>query len=210
MATEVLKTKKRKNNVKAHILRKSGEVPVVLFGRHMDNSEHLRVDERELTIFLNHHSTGSQATIKVGRKDQLCILKEVQRDVLTEKILHVSFQALTEGESIKVTIPIVIKGRDSLPADAVLQENLSELDIESLPKHLIEHVEVDVSKLEIGDSILVKDLEVFSDENIDVLSNPESSIVSISMAKMEVEEDTEEDISPMDVPLVGEEDSQEA
>ncbi len=176
-----LASEKRDVAAKAKDIRKKGFVPAVVYGHHLDPIN-IQISEAEVAKFLKTNSIGSKVLLLVGKEEHLSILKESQREPVSYKIMHMDFQALTTGEKIKVTVPIIFKNRDSVGSDKVLQEQMSEIEISTLPKFLIDHVSIDVAEYDLGDSVLVSDLDVSKDKNIEVLSPQESQVFVISHA----------------------------
>ncbi len=176
-----LASEKRDVAAKAKDVRKNGFVPAVVYGHHLDPIN-IQISETEVAKFLKTNSIGSKVLLLVGKEEHLSILKESQREPVSYKIMHMDFQALTTGEKIKVTVPIIFKNRDSVGSDKVLQEQMSEIEISTLPKFLIDHVSIDVAEYDLGDSVLVSDLDVSKDKNIEVLSPQESQVFVISHA----------------------------
>lgn len=195
MATYTLLSEKRDLALRAKKIRKSGFVPAVIFGHHMDPLG-IKIKQDVATKFLNVHSTGTKVLLKIDGEEQLAIFKEIQRDPITSKIIHIDFQALTSGEKVKVSLPINYLNRDMLEQDAVLQEQLSEIEISTLPKFLVDHVNVDLSKFKLGDAAFVADLDISKDENIEVITHKEAQVFTITHAAKfseELPEDEEEE-----------------
>ena len=187
METYKLLCEKRNLAVKAKTSKKEGYVPAVVYGHHLDPI-HILISHAEITRFLHANSLGSKVILSIEGSEHLAIFKDSQRDPLSHKIIHIDFQALTSGEKIKVTVPIVFQNKDSVGNDKVLQEQLSEIEILALPKFLIDHVEVDVAKYDLGDSALVSDLDIYNDKNIEILSPHDSQVLIISHAAKFTEE----------------------
>lgn len=102
------------------------------------------------------------------------IVKSVQFDPVTDRVIHVDFQGLTKGERIQLRIPVNLVGTAvGVKEGGLMQHYLHKLDVECLPKDIPEHFDVDVSNLNIGDAIHVSDLD-FPDVTI---LNPESATV---------------------------------
>lgn len=192
MNTYTLSCEKRDLAVKAKKIRKNGLVPAVIYGRHIDSIS-IQMKQDVALKFLQYNTVGSKLFLDIDGEEHMAILKEFQRDPSNRKIVHMEFQALTSGEKVKVTIPVNYNNRDSLSQDTFLQEQLSEIEISTLPIHLIDHVSIDVSKYTLGDSVYVSDLDIANDENIEVLSPLESLVCSFTHAAKLVEEVPEDE-----------------
>jgi large subunit ribosomal protein L25 len=205
-----LSCEKRDSDVKAKKIRKEGFVPAVVFGPHID-SMNIKIQKVEAEKFLKAHSIGAQVDLDIEGEEQLALLRKAQKDPLSTQTLHIEFYALTSSEAVDVTLPVNYLNRDSVGTEAYLQEELSEIEISTLPKYLIEHVDVDVSKYELGDTVFVKDLDVSNDENIEVLTPADTLVCSITHAPtMEEPEEEEEEVEEAaEVPVVGEEETEE-
>ncbi|MCK4800980.1 MAG: 50S ribosomal protein L25, partial [Anaerolineales bacterium] len=141
--------------------------------------------------------TGSNTliTLKIGKKEYLTLVREVQREVIIRDLLHIDFQAVSLEESITTSVPIVVEGE--APAvkelNALLVSSLDELQIEALAKDLPDIISVDVSELfEIGDNIRVKDLIIPGD--VKILDDPEETVIVVAAPTlMEIEPEVEVD-----------------
>jgi large subunit ribosomal protein L25 len=108
--------------------------------------------------------------------------------------------ALTEGQKIKVSLPVSYINKDTLAKDVFLQEQMSEVEISTLPKYLVDHVIVDLSGFSLGDSIHVSDLDVSKNKNIEVLSPGDALVSTLTHATRAEEEPEEEEETPEEVP----------
>ncbi len=191
--------RKKKGKGAARSLRREGKVPAILYGKDMEPLP-LSVPSKELSD-LEHKQgiTGSLLKLKVDGKTYTAVIKEVARGPLTDEYLHVDFQKISLTEKISTFVPIVVKGEEVCPGiklGGVLQHGINEVEIEALPRDIPEHLEVDVSNLEIGDNIRVGDLtpppgvEIISDENEIVLT-----ILPPTLYEEEVEEVAEEEVA---------------
>ncbi len=165
-------------------LKKEDRVPGVLYSNKIDA---VAIDVARKAINpLVFTSKAHIISLKVeGHDEYECVIKDVQFDPVTDKILHFDLLGLTRGEVFQLEVPVQLKGSAAgVKEGGILQENLHKLSIECLPKDIPEALEVDVSELNIGDSIHVGEL---SFENVKIL-NPEDSIVaSVIVPKIEKE-----------------------
>ncbi|MBN1624194.1 MAG: 50S ribosomal protein L25 [Clostridia bacterium] len=182
---------KRDLAIKAKQIRKNGFVPAVVYGHNID-SLGIQINQNTAKKFAQTHSVGSKVLLIIDGKEQLSLFKDFQRDPIKQNILHIDFHALTSGEAVKVSLPIVYINKDSIGKDIFLQEQMNEIEISTLPQYLIDYISVDLSKYSLGDSVHVRDLDIFSDENFDVLSSPESLVCSLTHKAKFVDEVEEE------------------
>ena len=176
-------------------LRENGKLPAILYGRKFDSMP-ISFDYKEF-YHLYRESIGQQNFffIKVKSKEYRTLIKEVQIDPVSRRIVHIDFQEIYAGQKIDVEIPIKIIGdAPGVLEGGIIDMNLREIQIKCLPKDLPESLEIDVSKLEIGDSIHIEELSgKFS--NIEILEEMGETVVSIILPKVEeekVEEELEE------------------
>ncbi|NCO37551.1 MAG: 50S ribosomal protein L25 [Armatimonadetes bacterium CG_4_10_14_3_um_filter_66_18] len=150
----------------ARRLRRTGRVPGVVYGRGSDPKV-LSVDEKELMGLLKT-AAGSALLIDLtlsGNGQQsplLCLVKEVQRHPVTRGLLNVDFLSISLTEQISVTVHIVGEGEavGVENSGGILEQNLRSLSISCLPTAIPDEIRVDISGLEIGDSLHVSDLPI--------------------------------------------------
>ncbi len=181
----------------ARKLRATGRIPGICYRR---NAESIAVslDPRELELVLQSASAGINTLLDLkvaGGGDfdgRQVLVKELQRDPISGAYLHADLYAVDLKQTIHVSIPIQIKGSAiGVTQDAgILDHATRELDVECLPNAIPEEFAVDVSGLDIGDSIHVRDLEI--PEGVEILNDPDVSIVSV-VAPVAVEEEVVED-----------------
>lgn len=178
-------------------LRNEGFVPAVVYGNHQD-TKNIKVSKSDIIKVINKNGTSAQVKLKVQGKTVSTIIKEVQNDVLKYDILHVDFQRLSENETIKIKLPIQLEGTSKVENNSTLvQHQLNEIEIECLPQYLVENIVADVSGISIGHPFKVSDLEIFKDENISVLSDPNEVIATLVVNNTNEEEtETETEIEP--------------
>ncbi len=195
MNTTVLKAQTRNTTGtnKAKKLRQSHLVPGILYGSKTDNLN-IVFDQIELAKFLQTNAKGSTANILLEGEEIFAIVREVQRDPIKRTPLHIDFQALQSDEKIRITVPFVFIGRETLGETLILQEFASGVEIQVLPKDLIDRVEVDISGSSYGDSMTIGELEIAKNEDIEILSEYSDPIYSIIEADVFEEPETDEEI----------------
>jgi large subunit ribosomal protein L25 len=162
MADQQLKAEPRTDAGKgvARKLRADGRVPAVLYG-HGKPARSLSVDAKDLFHLL--HEAGSNAIVDlvVDGKKTMAIPREIQRDHVRGRYLHVDFLEVRRDEKITVDVPIHLTGESAgVKAGGVLEHHLWELRIECLPQDLPEAIEADISALNVNDSLRVSDMVV--------------------------------------------------
>lgn len=165
----------------ARTSRREGRVPGILYG-HGEESVPLSVDARELQRLV--HSVSIENTIVDLALDKAkapvkVLIREIQRHPTREQYLHVDFFHIAMDEKLSVEVPIVLIGTPVGVKDkgGIVDHQLRELEVYCLPGEIPEKIEVDVSALDIGDSIHVSELSV--PEGIDVETDAERSVVAV-------------------------------
>ena len=203
MEKVVLEANSRKTGSKSEnkTKRKSGRIPGIFY---MKGTNPISIDVSEKVIkpliFTGEtHLVG----LKVDNNQELdCIIKDVQFDPVTDRVVHFDLLGLTSGETFELEVPIVFKGSAVGVKDGgVLQQHLHKLDIECLPKDIPQHLEVDVTELEIGDSIHISDLNF---DKVTILNSKTTVVVSVNHPKVEKEPAPEEVVEePTEPELIG-------
>lgn len=204
MAT--LAVTKRNESLKPKQLRRKGIIPAVLYGKNLDASISIQVNQRDAEKFLKSTHTGAQAEIDLEGDEYLAMVKTVSYDILSQKLAHIEFQVLTAGETVKTSAHIRFINREQVSSDGILNEMLNEIQLECLPKDMPDEIEVDLAGLQVGDSIEANQLDIMKDERYKILTPADSVLVHISTPSVEVEEEEEEaGEESVEVPLVGSE-----
>lgn len=187
-----------------------GLIPAVVYGPKFETVS-VTVDRREFERLLHAASVGSSLVdllIEGHDKPVDVIIKEVKRDEVKGSVQHIDFWAVDMSETIQTAVSIAYVGSAAGErAGGVVMHAMREFRIEARPKDLPEHIEVDVSALEIGDSINVADIA--APRGVTILDDPEATIVSVAAPAVEEEEAPAEAIEGVEVPEVGKE-SEEA
>jgi large subunit ribosomal protein L25 len=152
-----LAAKKRKTTVKASSLRKKGIVPGCLYGKDMDSTP-IEIQLKDLQKFLSKKAQKVELVIE-GKK-YLAGVEEIQKGNLQNKLVHVGFHALKQNEKATLTVPIELTGEAKGHKEGgVVAHPINEITIKGYPADLPDKISIDVSELELGDSIKVKDFE---------------------------------------------------
>ncbi|MBI4691675.1 MAG: 50S ribosomal protein L25 [Nitrospirae bacterium] len=172
----------------ARTLRRQGIIPAVIYRE--GGSLPISISTKALTEFI-HTTAGEHTVVNLkfpGGENKLAILKEYQRDPLKGEILHTDFFEISLTEKVSVNVRVMVMGESiGVKRDGgILQHLLREVEIECLPDKIPGHFEIDISKLEIGQAIHVKDIHV--GEGIKVLTNPDEVILNVIAPIVEKEE----------------------
>jgi large subunit ribosomal protein L25 len=205
MAELVLNAKPRNVIGKAvKALRRQGWIPAVLYGRHISPLP-IQVEGRELQRVLSQARGGARLiTLQVDGETHLALIREVQREPIRREILHVDFQAIEMTEKIRVEVPVIFKGAS--PAvergEGVLVHGLTHVEIECLPKDLIEAITVDLSVLDRVDAaIYVRDLQ--APPGVTIVSDPDELIALVTAPAAEAIEEAPLPAEAPEVEVIG-------
>ncbi|HEX7364751.1 MAG TPA: 50S ribosomal protein L25 [Dehalococcoidia bacterium] len=175
---------------KVRFLRRQGLMPANIYGHGIDSTA-INVDTRSLKHLLAHAGKTDLISLKLDGSKELVrvLMREVQRNPLTDEPLHVDFYQVRMTEKIKAEVPIVFVGDAPVLKkikNSSLLHLLDSVDIEALPDDLPHSFEVDVSLLEeLNDAIHVKDISL--GRGVTLLSDPEQMVVKVAEARKEEE-----------------------
>ena len=161
-----------------HKVRATGDIPGILYG-HKEEPISLIVPEHDLWQIL-HHATSEHLILKLKVEDStegevLTLVRDVQHHPVTGDILHIDFQRISMDEKIKVGVPIELNGsaRGVKEFGGVLDHGVREVNIKCTPEEIPESLPIDVSEMDIGDSIHLSEitmhypqLEFLDDSNL--------------------------------------------
>jgi large subunit ribosomal protein L25 len=165
-------------------LRNEGRVPGVLYGSRM---EPIPIDVTRLEINpLVFTAKTNLISLKLdGHEEYECVIKDVQFDPVTDEVVHFDLIGLTRGEKIQLEVPIQLLGSAvGVKEGGLLQESMHKLSIECLPKDIPQSLELEVTELNIGDTIHIADLNF---EHITILNPEDTLVVSVVLPKVEKE-----------------------
>ena len=174
-----LKAEKRSMDVKAKKLRREGFVTGNLFGREIENSIMLKLSKKDVEQLLKVDNKGSQVMLEVDGKTYDALIKEVDYNAMANRVDEIDFQALVSNEKVHSVAEIHLVNLDKLAA-GVPQQMLQEISFKALPAALVEKVEVDVGPLKIGDTIRVADLPIAKDKDVDLMTDVDATVVTIT------------------------------
>lgn len=189
MASATLTASVRENSGKgvARSLRTSGRVPAVIYG-HGRDPQPLSIDTRELEKLLSHISAENTVIeLTVEGQGARTIIREIQRHPFKRQILHVDFQELVAGEKIIVRVPIILMGvPDGVRMDGgILDQTMRELEVEVDPSDIPNHIEIDVTKLVIGSSLHVSDIQL--PPGVEIVGDEDASVAVVSAPRAVIE-----------------------
>lgn len=120
--------------------------------------------------------------VKVGGKTHDVVIQEYQKDPVSAEILHIDLLLVQKGVLSNFKIPVILEGSPvGVKNKGVLLFSKKRIAVKCLPEHLIEHINLDITNLDVGDAILIRDLEEFP--NVRVIEKPSVAIVGVIKAK---------------------------
>ena len=183
MASEVrLKATPREESRKGsnRKLRATGRVPAVVYG-HNEKTRSVSLDAHELEVLFSKISvenTVIKLQIEGEKGDVQALVREVQSNPVRGDVVHVDFLQLHAGEKVDVEVPVHLVGSaPGVKAGGVMDHQIHELPVRCLPAAIPESIEVDVSELQLGDSIHVGDLAI--PEGVEVEMDAERTVCSV-------------------------------
>ncbi|MFW6238977.1 MAG: 50S ribosomal protein L25 [Halanaerobiales bacterium] len=191
-------------------LRREGKIPGIIYGR---GREPLPLSVDPLDVSKKVNSNVIVDLIIEGeevQEEEVAMIKDYQKDVIKGNLLHVDFLKISMDEKIEVSVPVNIVGTAiGVKEGGVMQQLMREVDIEALPDDIPDEIDLDISELDVGDSLQVDDLDV--KESVEILNSPEDVIITIVTPSEEIEEEIEEELEEefVEPEVIGEETEEE-
>jgi large subunit ribosomal protein L25 len=179
--------RKTVGNGPARSLRSEGKTPAVLYGPKTD-SVLLSIDTKDFEQILKEASVGSvllNLQIQNGKTSiRSAMIKELQTHPVTGKFLHVDFYEVDMQKKITAKVPVVAKGKSvGVEVGGLVQYVRRELEVLCLPTAIPEAIEVDITDLNIGDSIHVEDISLSGD--VEIPADVNFTVVTVLAPKVE-------------------------
>lgn len=190
-----LEAKTRETTGKANkSIMEQGRIPAVVYGSGMKNSL-VDVDDKEFRKVLKQAGESSLVELLVGKEKKPVLVHEIQRDPITDKIIHIDFFQPNLKEEVEVSIPLVFEGVAPAEKDlgGTLNKNILEIEVKALPQNLPHEIKVNIESLKtFEDHIMVKDLALPS--GVVATKNPEE-IVAAVLPPQKIEEELAKEIT---------------
>lgn len=189
----ILECRKRENKGKEYTkkIRVEKEVPGVIYGKKTDPLM-IQFKENEFVKFIRESHGKPVLKINVDGEEKTVVIKEKQEKIWKNQIIHVDFQEIHKGEIVHLTIPIHFLNADVCEKKGgIVVKNMHEINIACYVKDIPEKIEVDLSNLEIHESVHVKDLNL--NENIRISEEEDRTVCSVTLPRAAVENTGSED-----------------
>ena len=166
-------------------LRAASTIPAVVYGGEKGPIL-LALSEKELMAARRKGGANAILTLKHAKGQETVIVKELQRHPVTDRPVHADFQRISLTKKIEAKVPLNIVGEAPgvKTSGGMMSIDMRELRIKALPTAIPQHIDVDVSKLELHQNIYVKDLAL--PEGVEVLDSVDAAVIRIVIAKVEV------------------------
>lgn len=173
-------------------MRRAGMLPGVIYGKGK-TGRMVSVNEHEFTNQLKGHpSENLMLDLNLDGKVLTVLLREVQQNAITGKVLHLDFNEVAKDQKIRVHVAVELHGEAAgVKAGGTLETLLSQVEVECLPDDLVEVIVFDVSAMQVGDHASVEDLQI-DREKIHILTAPEVGIASIAAPRVSSKDDEED------------------
>ncbi len=171
--------------------RMAGNIPAVVYGPEIDSFP-IEVSEKVMRQAVKDASFNAIFDLQVDGKTNKVLIRDIHRDPITLKVTHLDFHAISMTKPIKLSVPISLVGEAiGVKVDGgIVQSAMREIEISCLPKDIIEVIEVDVSELNVGDSIHIRDISI---ANVTILAEERRTVVVCAAPSVVVEEETSEE-----------------
>lgn len=180
----------------ARALRRQDLIPAVLYG---PGRESIPLTVSPIDLDKIYKESGTEHVvlnliIENGGTDNItAMVKEVQATSVTDQYLHVDFYEISLDQEVTVSVPVEVTGKSKgIERGGLLQIVRHELEISCLPTDMPDKIEVDITDLDIGDSIHIEDIEM--EDKIRLLADPGHTVLTVVAPTVEEEEVPEEEV----------------
>ena len=159
--------------------RREGSIPAVLYGG--DETIHFNTTAKSVK-HLVYSSDFQVVELDLEGATYRCILKDLQMHPVSEKILHMDFLQLVDGKTVKVEVPVRFRGASpGVKVGGKLQQNLRRVKLKTTPEHMVDEVFVDISSLELGEAVRVRDIDPI--ENVEITNAPATPVALVEIPR---------------------------
>lgn len=171
---------------KPAVVRSEDMIPGVLYGHSMEPKS-IKVPRKEFFKEYERHGQSSVFSCELDGANHKVYIKDLQRDVLNhEKVIHFDLLKVTAKDKIHARIPIHLEGKDFVEKGGlIVQQIMTDLDAKYSINESPEDINIDVSKMEVGDTLLLSDVKL--PDYLEVLEDMESVVVTVTAPKIETE-----------------------
>lgn len=167
-------------------LRSEGHVPAVIYG---NENKHFSAPVMAFRSLV-YTPDFQLAEISVDGKTHKCILKDMQFDVVTDELNHIDFLELNDDRKVIANLPLKFVGTpEGVKVGGRLETKMKSLKVRTLPKHLVEAIEVNIENLKLNENVRVEDVNA---GEMEIMNSPRIPIASVVMTRALKQAETEE------------------
>lgn len=173
---------------KVNKFRKAGQIPAVIYG-HGIKSQPLFVVAKDFEKVYKEVGESTLIALEIEGKKRNVLIHEINKDPISDQILHIDFYQVKMDEKIKAHIPLVFIGESPVvkTEGGTLIKNIQEIEVEAKALDLPHQIEVDVSRLQtFDDNVYIKDLKI--SDQVKILAEPNEVVASVIPLRREEEE----------------------
>ena len=156
-------------------LRHSGKVPAILYGAHAEPTRLALEHHKVLALSADEKFYSSIISVSIGGQKQPAIVKDVQMHPARTAVMHIDLQRVMENEKIRLHLPIHFRGAAASPGvktqGGVISHHMADIEVVCLPKDLPEFVELDLSAMNLNESLYVADIKVPAGVTVSALAH---------------------------------------
>ncbi|MEM6769520.1 MAG: 50S ribosomal protein L25 [Bacteroidota bacterium] len=161
------------------VTRREGLVPAVLYGA--GDPVHFTIKPLDVRSLI-YSPEFKLAELSVGGKETKAIVKDYQFHPVTDELLHIDFLALVPGHAIKVQVPVTFEGTSpGVRSGGKLQVAVRRVKIKTTPENLVDKVVLNISELELGNAIRVRDIKPI--EGVEIMNPAGTPIASVEVPR---------------------------
>lgn len=180
-------------------VRKSGYIPGVLYGNNFVNRP-IQLNHKDFAKQIKKHGRSGIFQISVDNEILSVKINEIQREPVTNEIIHIDLYTVDLNKVINISVPIQLFGGSiGVKNGGILQQQLRAIEVKGFPSSVPEIIHLNISDIDIGQAFFVKDLMI--PDGVEVLNDPDTLILTILPPKL-LDEDITPDNTPQGEPKV--------
>ncbi len=159
--------------------RQEGQIPAVIYGGQEPIHFTTTLNDVRNIIYSGDFKV---AEVAVNGDVYRCILKDVQFHPINDSVMHIDFLRLVEGQPVKVDVPLRFTGNSpGVRAGGKLLQNVRRIKIKTTPEHLVDELTLDISELELGQSIRVRN--IVPPDGVEIMVSPGVPVATIEIPR---------------------------
>jgi large subunit ribosomal protein L25 len=164
-------------------LRRAGKVPAILYGGSGQPQNVILDHQQLLTLIDNERFYSSIISLNLDSQPQPAIVRDVQMHPARNAVVHVDLQRVVENEPLKIRLPVHFKGAAQSPGvktqGGIVHHLLQEIEVSCLPKDLPEFLELDLSNMNLNDTLRLSDIPLSAGVSIPQLKHSNAAVVTV-------------------------------